>query len=63
MNIITVNCCTFIIIMVDLFPVAFLNWWVFFACSVIEAGKEFQVAVKLLNSLHKLPNRHPIGFV
>ena len=30
---------------------------------MIEAGQEFQVAVKLLDSLHKLPNGHPIGFL
>ena len=29
---------------------------------MIEAGQEFQVAVKLLDSLHKLPKGHPIGF-
>ena len=30
---------------------------------MIEAGQEFQVAVKLLDLLHKLPNGHPIGFL
>ena len=30
---------------------------------MIEAGQEFQVAVKLLDLLHKLPNEHLIGFL
>ena len=30
---------------------------------MVEAGQEFQVAVKLLDLLHKLPNGHPIGFL
>ena len=30
---------------------------------MIEAGQEFQVAVKLLDLLHKLPNGYLIGFL
>ncbi len=30
---------------------------------MVEAGQKFQVAVKLLDSLHKLPNGHLIGFL